>query len=293
MYALRRGDALVVKHAHVRYNRGKDVAEKPPVTIRIARPYGSEMEFVDGDFASLGRTTIVLPNGPVRQAGELIRFEVVLTNGSPVFRGEGHVVSHNAPGSSKPPGLEVRFTRIDARSKAILDHVRERRAAAARGPDAAALSQAPGPQLSQAPIRNLSQAPARNLSQAPARNLSQAPKRNMSQATARNLSQTPARNMSQAPAMNSSQAPVKQERERTVRYTTQPTKVAAPPNRDEILGRLRLRAERLSAAGGLSFKKKQAAKPTDVATLPSHHGLAEQDSPPAAGQEDTREGRIS
>ena len=101
--------------------------------IRITRPYGSENEFVDGDFGWVGRATLVLPGGPARAAGELVRFEVVLKTGAPVLRGEGHVVAHHTPGGARPPGLEVRFTRIDAKSKLILDRVRERRAAHSQG----------------------------------------------------------------------------------------------------------------------------------------------------------------
>jgi hypothetical protein len=98
--------------------------------IRITRPYGSENEFIDGDFGWVGRTTLVLPGGPARAAGELVRFEVVLTTGAAVLRGEGHVVAHHKPGGSRPAGLEVRYTRVDARSKIMLDRVRERRTAA-------------------------------------------------------------------------------------------------------------------------------------------------------------------
>jgi hypothetical protein len=104
------------------------VPEPPRIPIiRITRPYGSENEFVDGDFGWVGRTTLVLPGGPARAAGELVRFEVVLTTGAPVLRGEGHVVAHHVPGGSRPAGLEVRYTRVDARSKIVLDRVRERR----------------------------------------------------------------------------------------------------------------------------------------------------------------------
>jgi hypothetical protein len=185
---------------------------RPPATIRITRPYGSEKEFVDGDFAWLGRTTIVLPNGPARPAGELIRFELVLATGAPVFRGEGHVVAHHSPGGVKPPGLEVRFTRIDARSKLILDRVRERRMALSRPGETPILSQAPGrPQDSEGALE-----------------------------IDRSL-----------PVLK---PPV--ERASDVRPTDPRPKIEAPPNRDEILERLRARAKQLALAGGLAFKKR-------------------------------------
>jgi hypothetical protein len=95
--------------------------------IRIMRPYSSEEEFINGDFAWIGRTTVILPNGPARPEGELVRFEIVLANGAPVFRGEGHAVAYHTPSGTRPPGLEVRFRRIDARSKVLLDRVRAKR----------------------------------------------------------------------------------------------------------------------------------------------------------------------
>jgi hypothetical protein len=127
---------------------------RPPPTVRITRPWGSEKEFIDGDLAYLGRTAILLPDAPAREPGELIRFEIVLSTGTPIFRGEGHVVAHYPPGGAKPAGLEVRFTRIDARSKLILDRVRERRTALVRSgsmPPPALVSQAPPSGLSLGP----------------------------------------------------------------------------------------------------------------------------------------------
>jgi hypothetical protein len=187
-----------------------------PVTIRITRPYGSENEFIDGDFAWIGRSTIVLPHSPARTAGEIIRFEVVLTSGSPVFRGEGSVVAHYPPGGAKPPGLEVRFTRIDARSKLVLDKVRDRRAALSRsGENPAAQPPAPEP------------APAQALAPAPA--------------------------LADAPAI---QPPTRAVSER--RVVQRSTKVTAPPNRDEILERLRTRAKHLAENGGFKLKQRSS-----------------------------------
>jgi hypothetical protein len=104
------------------------LSERSPIPlIRITRPYRSEGEFIDGDLAWLGRSSVILPNGPIRPEGELVRFEIMLDGGMPVLRGEGHVVAHHTPSGTRPPGLEVRFTRIDARSKLLLDRVGEKR----------------------------------------------------------------------------------------------------------------------------------------------------------------------
>jgi hypothetical protein len=198
---------------------------RPPPTVRITRPWGSEKEFIDGDLAYLGRTAILLPNAPAREPGELIRFEIVLSTGTPVFRGEGHVVAHNPAGGPKPEGLEVRFTRIDARSKLILDRVRERRTALVRSG-----SMPPPPLVSQPPASGLSQGP-------PPLIMSQAPMSLRDTGSVRIVT------------------PRSAETEAAIRRAKERGPMAPPPNREEILGRLRERAKRLTASSGWLLKK--------------------------------------
>ena len=204
---------------------------RPPVTLRISRPYGSEDEFVEGDFAWLGRATIVLPHAAPRPAGELIRFELVLSTGAPIFRGEGHVVAHYVAGSGKPPGLEVRFTRIDARSKMILDRVRTRRQAV---PKAASLEVA----------HVESQLDRRDSPPVPA---------------LPSPAERPSAAIVELPVLRAS---VDWPSERSgVRLAHEGRRISPPPNRDDILARLRERAQHLAANGGFVFKnqKKQEA----------------------------------
>jgi hypothetical protein len=197
---------------------------RPPPTIRITRPWASEKEFIEGDLAYLGRTAILLPNAPARAPGELIRFEIVLASGAPVFRGEGHVVTHHAPGGPKPAGLEVRFTRIDARSKLVLDRVRERRTALVRSG-----SMPPPALVSQAPPSGTSQPP-------PPVIMPQRPP----------LMGDPGDGQIVTARSADTDAAVRRARERGP--------VSPPPNREEILQRLRERAQRL-AASNASTKK--------------------------------------
>jgi hypothetical protein len=193
------------------------VPETPRIPfIRITRPYGSENEFIDGDFGWVGRTTLVLPGGPARAAGELVRFEVVLTTGAPVLRGEGHVVAHHTPGGSRPAGLEVRYTRVDARSKIILDRVRERRSAVS--PNSMTMA---SPLSASSPSVSMP---------------------------------TPASRPDPLPVLKAP-TDTPSERS-GVHLTKAASRVAPPANRDEILERLRARAKVLAAAGGLSFKKR-------------------------------------
>ena len=202
---------------------------RPPPTLRITRPWASEKEFVEGDLAYLGRTAILLPNAPAHEPGELIRFEIVLSTGAPVFRGEGHVVAHHAPGGPKPAGLEVRFTRIDARSKLILDRVREKRTALVRSgsmPPPALVSQVP-------PLGMLSQPPALVLSQEP-------------------LSERERERDWRSPRIVTARSAATEER---IVRAKERGPVPPPSNREEILGRLRERAKRLTASSGWNLKK--------------------------------------
>jgi molecular chaperone DnaK len=208
--------------------------------IRIARPYGSEKDFFEGDFGWLGRTTIILPNGPSRAAGELVRFEVVLSNGAPVLRGEGHVVAHHVPGGARPPGLEVRFTRVDAKSKTLLDRVRERRAALS----STGMREFGAPAVSVLPA--VSMLPAEPPS--PVASAAPAPPLGFPSAATASLP---------VDALPVLKPPTDAPSERSgVHLTKAASRIAPPANRDEILERLRARAKNLAAAGGLSFKKR-------------------------------------
>jgi hypothetical protein len=51
----------------------------------------------------------------------LIRFELALSTGQVLLRGEGRVVGFDARAHRDTPGLVVRFTRLDIRSKALID----------------------------------------------------------------------------------------------------------------------------------------------------------------------------
>jgi hypothetical protein len=213
------------------------VPEAPRIPIiRVTRPYASEKEFIDADFSWIGGTTVILPGGPARPSGELVRFEVILANGAPVLRGEGNVIGHNPPGSPRPPGLEIRFTRVDAKSKAVLDRVRERRRSLSSMKMTASLL--PGSSL----LPGVSILPD-TASMAPAAGA--APPR--SEAVPISLS---------SEGLPVLKPPTDTPSERSGVRLKRPGPVAPPANRDEILERLRERARSLAAAGGLAFKKK-------------------------------------
>ena len=109
------------------------MAKPRPVGMRIPRPYASEQEFIRGDGLAIGRLGMILIGAPKRPPGITIRFEVMLQNGEPVFRGEGRVVAHRVHANGRE-GLEIRFTRLDSHSKTLVEQVLKLRRSGALTP---------------------------------------------------------------------------------------------------------------------------------------------------------------
>jgi len=119
----------------------------PPVAIRITRPYATEDEFLEQELETLTRTSVTLLGAQPRPQGVVLRFELALSSGSVLMRGEGRVVGFRPNAQQGLGGLTLRFTRLDSRSKALVDRaasVRERRRPSA-GPasDGASMPLAP------------------------------------------------------------------------------------------------------------------------------------------------------
>jgi uncharacterized protein (TIGR02266 family) len=94
-----------------------------PVALRIRLPFATEDEFVERYGQNVARGGIFIATRAVKALGTAIAFELVLQNGDRLMRGEGavqQVQEDEAPGKS---GMLVRFIRLDARSKALIDKI--------------------------------------------------------------------------------------------------------------------------------------------------------------------------
>ncbi len=107
---------------------------KAPVAIRITRPYATEDEFLEREFDTLTHTSVILLGAQSRPQGVVLRFEVALQSGESILRGEARVVAFKEKAYGGEPGLTLRFTRLDSRSKALVDRAAALRDARARGP---------------------------------------------------------------------------------------------------------------------------------------------------------------
>jgi hypothetical protein len=110
------------------------VADEPrqPVAIRVSRPYATEDEFLEHELETLTRTSVTLVGSQSRPQGVILRFEIALANGNALLRGEGRVVGYKQNAYGDLPGLTLRFTRLDTKSKALVDRAASLREARAR-----------------------------------------------------------------------------------------------------------------------------------------------------------------
>jgi hypothetical protein len=92
-----------------------------PAAIRITRPYASEDAYLDKEVETLTRASITLLGAQSRPQGVVLRFELALSSGQVLMRGEGRVVAFKANAFEGLGGLTLRFTRLDTKSKALVD----------------------------------------------------------------------------------------------------------------------------------------------------------------------------
>jgi hypothetical protein len=98
---------------------------KPPVAIRITRPHQTEDEFLAAELDTISRTGVVLVGAQQRPEGVVLRFELTLANGAALLRGEGRVVGFKPNVVGNESGLALRFTRLDSKSKSLVDRVNQ------------------------------------------------------------------------------------------------------------------------------------------------------------------------
>ncbi|MBX3191207.1 MAG: hypothetical protein KF819_29690 [Labilithrix sp.] len=114
---------------------------RPPVAIRIVRPYETEEQLFENELETIGKTSVLLIGAHPRPTGVILRFEVTLASGATVLRGEGRVLAHKENAFRGLAGLSLRFTRLDPRSKAVVDRATALREA--RGQSATSAAGAP------------------------------------------------------------------------------------------------------------------------------------------------------
>ncbi|MFO0673620.1 MAG: hypothetical protein U0235_29045 [Polyangiaceae bacterium] len=82
-----------------------DDTRQQPVAIRVTRPFATPDEFLDHEIETLTRTSITLLGAQPRPKGVILRFEVALSTGTQLLRGEGRVVGFKENAFGDQPGL--------------------------------------------------------------------------------------------------------------------------------------------------------------------------------------------
>ena len=99
----------------------KRQGERVPVGLRVRLKFPDLAAFVAGYGTNLSRGGAFLEGVAPRPEGAVLRFELLLADGSAALRGEGRVVWSRA--GVDRPGVAVRFTRLDAKSKSLIDEL--------------------------------------------------------------------------------------------------------------------------------------------------------------------------
>lgn len=94
--------------------------------MRIKLKYADLTTFMEKYALNVSRGGVFIPTRTPRDVGTLVRFEFLLATGAPVLRGEGQVIwikPFDAEQPRRAHGMGLRFTRLDAESRVLLDQI--------------------------------------------------------------------------------------------------------------------------------------------------------------------------
>ena len=103
-----------------------------PTPLRVRLPFRSEDEFAAHYGAHVGRDGFFLATRAPKPVGAELLFELVLTDGTPLLRGEGVVVRSSSSGDR--PGMTLRFLRLEEAGKALVERIVSSRPARGSAP---------------------------------------------------------------------------------------------------------------------------------------------------------------
>ena len=92
-----------------------------PLPLRVRLPFTSEEEFIRRFGANLSPTGVFIPTRTLKPEGTRLRFELVLTDGARLLRGEVQVARAREEAPGVRSGMELAFTELDAASLAFLE----------------------------------------------------------------------------------------------------------------------------------------------------------------------------
>lgn len=97
--------------------------EPKKVPLRVRLPFTSEAEFIERYRPHVAAGGIFLATRATKTVGTLLSLEIVLADGTRLMRAEGVVERLVEDDAAGPRGMLVRFLRIDAKTRALLDRL--------------------------------------------------------------------------------------------------------------------------------------------------------------------------
>ncbi len=102
--------------------------------LRIRLPYTTEEEFIEKYGSNVARGGVFVATRAMKPEGTGLAFEFVLADGARLLRGEGVVVKAQVDTAGGRTGMTVRFVKLDAASKSLVDRVVARRTGGSEAP---------------------------------------------------------------------------------------------------------------------------------------------------------------
>lgn len=92
-----------------------------PVVVHVVRPYESEQEYLAAEAWSIDAKSMLLIGAEPLPPDTTLLFDIALADGSKPIRAEGRAVGVVAATEERPGGLRVRFKRFGAATKAFIE----------------------------------------------------------------------------------------------------------------------------------------------------------------------------
>lgn len=94
-----------------------------PRILRITRPYESVEDYIEAEGWTISAKRMILLDQPRLDRDTIVRFELSLQGGKKLIRAEARVVGYQTATPDKPGGPKVRFKRFGGTTKAFIQQV--------------------------------------------------------------------------------------------------------------------------------------------------------------------------
>jgi len=92
-----------------------------PVVVHVVRPYATEQDYLSAEVWSIDARGMLLIDVEPLPAETAVLFDITLGDGQKPIRAEGRVVGPVAADGQRPGGLRVKFKRFGAATKAFIE----------------------------------------------------------------------------------------------------------------------------------------------------------------------------